>query len=282
MNTPLVSIAVLTYNHERFIIQALESFLRQQTTFDFEIVIGDDASTDGTKNILKKFENEYPEKFCVTIQDSNIGMIPNFINTIQRCRGKYIAFCEGDDFWIESDKLQVQVDFLESNPNYGICFHDAQIYDDTLQMLKPDDITKSDKTDYDLDDLVIENFMHTPTVVLRNDFKLPEDFVTLPIGDWPLYLLMLNQRKIKKIKRVMAVYRVHNQSAWSSKSMIYRLDKTIFTLKYILKRVDLTPSQRTSLEHSLKQYTKSFIRLNSSLLERIKLKFLFLFKYDTR
>lgn len=278
MNTPLVSIAVLTYNHEKFIIQALESFLRQQTTFDFEIVIGDDASTDDTKNILKKFENEYPEKFCVTIQDSNIGMIPNFINTIQRCRGKYIAFCEGDDFWIESDKLQVQVDFLESNPNYGICFHDAQIYDDTLQMLKPDDITKSDKTDYDLDDLVIENFMHTPTVVLRNDFKLPEDFVTLPIGDWPLYLLMLNQRKIKKIKRVMAVYRIHNQSAWSSKSMTYRLDKTIFTLKYILKTVDLTPSQRTSLEHSLKQYTKSFTRLNSSLLERIKLKFLCLKK----
>lgn len=280
MDRPLVSIAVLTYNHEKFIRQALESFLIQQTTFDFEIVIGDDASTDTTPQILREYLKKYPEKFKIAIHSLNIGMIPNFIHTIERCKGKYIAFCEGDDYWMDPEKLQIQVDFLESNINYGICFHDVKIYDETLKIFKPDDITQSEKEDYDLDDLVKENFMHTPSVVIRNDFSLPADFNTLPIGDWPLYMLMIKDRKIKKIKKEMAVYRVHSQNSWSSKSMAYRYEKTIFTIKYFLNNMDLTTSQKSSVEFILKYYSKKLSKLNPSFLRRLKMNFLSLFKTD--
>ena len=260
MSFKLVSIAVLTYNHEKFIAQAVESFLSQKTKFDFEIVIGDDASTDNTQGILKEFQEKHPDKFNIVYHKNNIGMLPNFIDVINRCKGKYIAFCEGDDYWVNSDKLQIQTDFLESNDDYAICFHEAEIFDQSLNILKPDDITNSTKQDYDLDDLVKDNFMHTPTVMLRNDFSLPKDFNTLPIGDWPLYIFMLKSRKIRKLNKVMSVYRVHSNNSWSSKSFKYRLKKSINTINYILERADLETKQKEHLRTTLKSFKRKLFR----------------------
>lgn len=268
MSKTLVSIAVLTYNHEQFLEQALESFLVQNTTFDFEIVIGDDASTDRTQTILKSFHKKHPNKFNIVYQKTNIGMIPNFIDVISRCNGKYIAFCEGDDYWINSEKLQIQTNFLEANEDYAICFHEAKIYDETTKELKSDTITNSEKEDYDLSDLVKGNFMHTPTVVLRNDFSLPEDFSTLPIGDWPLYLNMLKHRKIKKLNHAMSVYRVHTNSSWSSKSITYRLKRSITTIKYILNTLALSESQQKDLKTTLKTYKKELLKRKLSFFKR--------------
>ena len=278
MKSPMVSIVVLTYNHENYIHQAIESILKQQTTFDFEIVIGDDASTDDTVHILKKLELENPEVLKITFHSTNIGMIPNFVDTINNCRGKYIAFCEGDDYWTDSEKLQIQIDFLENNHQYGICFHDANIYDESSKTLEPDSIANSEKEEYDLHDLAKGNFMHTPTVVIKNDFSLPETFTTLPIGDWPLYMLMLNNRKIKRFNRVMAVYRIHDKSSWSSKSIAFRYEKTLFTIKFLLTSMELDNIQKSTLEGAAKHYTKKLYKLQTSPTERLKNKFISLFR----
>lgn len=276
-SVPLVSIAVLTYNHEQFIAETIDGFLAQNTTFDFEIVIGDDASIDNTQSILKDFQDKHPKKFNIVYHKNNIGMIPNFVDVINRCTGKYIAFCEGDDYWLDSKKLQIQTDFLESNNEYAICFHDVKIFDQTKLELIDDNITSAKKEDYNLDDLTKGNFMHTPTVLLRNDFNLPKNFNELPIGDWPLYMSMLKQRKIKKINRVMSVYRVHENSSWSSKPDNYRLERTIVTIEYLLESLTLSKPQESELKQTMHIYKKKLLK-KKSFYKTLKTKIRNLFK----
>ncbi|WP_452600867.1 glycosyltransferase [Pontimicrobium sp. MEBiC06410] len=270
MSKPLVSIAVLTYNHQKFIAQAIDSFLAQETTFDFEIVIGDDASTDNTQEILKRYQEEYPNKFNIAYHKNNIGMVPNFVNVIKSCKGKYIAFCEGDDYMLDEKKLQTQVDFLEANNDYAICFHEAKIYDETEGKLIDDNITNTEKDDYSLDDFSKGNFMHTPTVMIRNDFTLPEKFNTLPIGDWPLYVTILKERKIKKLKKVMSVYRVHEKSSWSSKSEIFRWETSITVINYILDNIPLSDFQKEGLKRTKRKFKKKIFNSKYSIYKRLK------------
>ena len=111
MNKPLLSIASITYNHEQFIAQAIESWLMQKTSFEIEIIIGEDCSTDNTRAIIEKYRKLHPDLIKLIISESNVGMMPNFIRTLAACRGKYIALCEGDDYWTDPYKLQKQVDF---------------------------------------------------------------------------------------------------------------------------------------------------------------------------
>ena len=133
MNTPLVSICCVTYNHAQFIRKCLDGFLMQQTDFPIEILIHDDCSTDGTTEIIREFEAKYPDLIFPLYEEDNQyqqgkAAEIDFYN-YRRARGKYIAYCEGDDYWTDSLKLQKQVDFMETNPEYSICFHDFQIYD---------------------------------------------------------------------------------------------------------------------------------------------------------
>ena len=118
-----LSVLCITYNHELFIEEAINSFLMQQCNFDFEIVIGEDKSTDRTAEICEKYEKLYPGKIKLVCNETNIGMMPNFIKTFHRCEGTYIALCEGDDYWLDPFKLQKQVDFLEENPEYSFTCH---------------------------------------------------------------------------------------------------------------------------------------------------------------
>ena len=126
-NRPLVSIAIPVYNHELYIAKAVESVLMQETSFDFEIVIGDDCSTDKTREILLSFKEKYPEKINLLLAEKNCGVLRNSFNIFKNCKGKYIAMLEGDDYWSYACKLQKQVDFLELNDDYTGCFHDARV-----------------------------------------------------------------------------------------------------------------------------------------------------------
>ena len=125
MNDMLLSVMTITYNHEPYIAQAIESFLVQKTTFDVEIVIGEDRSTDNTLQICLDYKAKYPGKVRVLSRDTNIGMMANMIDTFSQCKGKYVAVCEGDDYWTDPYKLQKQVDFLEKNEEYAICCHNV-------------------------------------------------------------------------------------------------------------------------------------------------------------
>ena len=133
MNTPLVSICCITYNHAQFIQKCLDGFLMQKTNFPIEILIHDDCSTDGTTEIIRDYEAKYPELIFPLYEEENQyqkgkAAEIDFYN-YRRARGKYIAYCEGDDYWTDPLKLQKQVDFMEANPEYSVCFHDFQIYD---------------------------------------------------------------------------------------------------------------------------------------------------------
>src|SRR5262245_24288404 len=122
-----VSVAMITYNHGNFIAQAVESILMQVVNFDYEIIIGEDCSTDETRNVVIEYRNRFPHRIKMLLHDKNVGLMQNFIQTIEACRGQYVALCEGDDYWTSPYKLQKQVDFLESHPEYAICFHNVTV-----------------------------------------------------------------------------------------------------------------------------------------------------------
>ena len=119
--TPLLSVLMITYNHEAFIGRSIESVLSQKTDFPFELVIGDDHSTDNTRSLAMKYAEKYPDIIKFQSHPGNLGVIPNFQDTLQRCSGKYVAILEGDDRWIDKHKLQKQVNFMERNPDFVLC-----------------------------------------------------------------------------------------------------------------------------------------------------------------
>jgi glycosyltransferase involved in cell wall biosynthesis len=135
MIDPLVSANMMTYNHAPFIIEAIEGVLQQKTDFPFELVIGEDCSTDGTREIVIEYQKKYPDIIRVITSDENVGMKINGLRTMSACRGKYIAFCEGDDYWHHPYKLQKQVDYLESHPECGMVFADCDVYHNSSRKL---------------------------------------------------------------------------------------------------------------------------------------------------
>ena len=128
MPEPLVSIKMITYNHAPFIAQAIEGVLQQKTNFPFELVIGEDCSTDGTRALVFEYQKKYPDIIRVVTSDENVGMKKNGLRVLAACLGKYIAFCEGDDYWHNLDKLQKQADYLDSHPECGLVFTDYDFY----------------------------------------------------------------------------------------------------------------------------------------------------------
>lgn len=206
----VVSALMITYNHEPFIREAIEGVLMQQASFPVELVIGEDCSTDRTRDICLEYQQKYPEKIRLLLNEKNLGMMPNFIQTLNACTGKYIALCEGDDYWTDKLKLQKQVDFLEGNEEYMICAHDVWVK--TEGELKEDFIIKKryPKTTFNVFDLLIYgNQIHTPSVVFRNNLaNYPEQALKSPLGDFFLWVWLTREGGlIKKLDEKMGVYR---------------------------------------------------------------------------
>ncbi len=218
---PMVSVCVQTYQHFNYIKECLDGILMQQTTFPFEILLGEDSGTDGTREICMEYAQKHPDKVRIFLhhRENNISIngTPtgrfNFLYNLYNARGKYIALCEGDDYWTDPLKLQKQVNFLEGNDEYVICFHKVKVnYKNHLS-----DDTINEKRFQKIDDfpvklnhlLEIGNFISTPSVVFRNTLKtFPEKFLLSPVGDYFLYIFLLHQKGfIKRMEETMAVYR---------------------------------------------------------------------------
>src|SRR5690554_1887156 len=122
----MVSVVMPTYNHEKYIRQAIEGVLMQISDFLFELIIVEDCSTDNTKNIALEYASQYPGKINVLTSEKNLGITKNYLRSVEGINGKYIAVCEGDDYWTDPLKLQKQVDFMEANPDCSMCFHPVQ------------------------------------------------------------------------------------------------------------------------------------------------------------
>ena len=239
-----VSVAMITYNHERFIVQALESVFMQETDFLVELVIGEDCSTDGTRAIVCEYADRYPGRIRLLLPERNQGMIANYIATLNACRGQYIAFLEGDDYWTDPRKLQKQVDYLENHPDYSTCFHRAVCLDqingeNTGHILGPRIIQPS----YSTDDLLrYGNFAPTASLVFRKSFlpQLPEWFPQCPIGDFPLQVLLSQKGPMGFIDETMSLYRLHCGGLWSSADSTFRIETSLVYLLLLGKNLDLT------------------------------------------
>ena len=218
----MVSVLMLTYNHQEFIAQAIEGVLSQKTTFDIELIIANDYSTDNTDSIIKKIiekDNNAKEKIKYINNSKNIGMQPNFILAYNHCKGKYIAECEGDDYWTDPYKLQKQVDFLESNPEYAITFHKVKIYNEIKEKFEEDTLNTFTNETTTLNDLLRGNYIRTVSTVFRNSRKLAsliEKLNDVTPGDWLVFIVTASTGKIRYINQEMAVYRVSYVGVWST------------------------------------------------------------------
>lgn len=218
-----LSIVCITYNHERFIRDCLEGFVMQKTDFPFEILINDDASTDKTADIIREYEAKYPHLFRCVYQTENQWGKKNVWNDIlfPMVRGKYVALCEGDDYWTDPFKLQKQVDFLDAHPDFSVCFHPVTVHWDDNS--RPDSVFPAEKerfykTELVLNDLLDHNFIQTNSVVYRWRFhKDPLSLIPKYIlpEDWFVHLLHAQTGNIKCMPDVMAVYRRNQNGLWN-------------------------------------------------------------------
>lgn len=232
----LVSVVCTAYNHEPYISEALDGFLMQKTDFPIEIIITDDKSTDGTANILKEYESKYPNLFKIFYHKENLysKKINFFQNEIlPNCSGQYIAFCEGDDYWTDPDKLQIQVDFMERNPEFSICCHEVIINNEITKRKRLSRL--NNKATLTFHDIVETPLMHTVSILYRRVLLqlIPDWFNGLIVGDFPLILYLAQQGKIRYFPEPMAVYRIHSQGTWEKQSYDYKREGWIDMLKVI-------------------------------------------------
>lgn len=221
-----ISIVMLAYNHQRFIEQALESVLMQETGYEYELIVGEDCSRDCTREIVKKYEERFHGRMRPLYRDKNLGMIKNLLDCLEHCKGEYIAMLEGDDFWTDSSKLQKQVDFLDKHSEYIACVHNWNIVGADNTFLR-----KGFETDYAYDYAAedMETFAlpaQTSTLFFRNIFQEVKEkyyrtlvrFLWIPM-DRIAVLLMLQYGKIHVLPEAMSTYRYYieeNGSNWSS------------------------------------------------------------------
>lgn len=230
---------MITYNHERYIRQAVESVLMQETNTPVEIVIGEDCSTDQTRAVLGELQAQNPGRLTLQLHNRNVGMGRNFSHVYEACTGEYVAILEGDDYWTSPYKLQRQIDAMEANPTWAICFHAVAVRQDRLvdfPRIMPN--WHSDRS-VPLQVLLRNNVIQTCSVMYRRSLltQIPAWFDELPIGDWPLHILFGLRGDIGYIGEVMAAYRMHGNSVWSNKSAKHRAVKTMQTLQVLAHQV---------------------------------------------
>ena len=241
-NNPLVTIASTTLNMESFIGEAIDSWLAQKTSFPIEIIVSDDGSTDRTCEIVKEYARKYPIIRLVSTGE-HIGKMPNFIRSIMESKGKYIALCDGDDYWIDTNKLQLQFDFMEANPSFSECFTNSFVID-TLTGEKKiaktqiwDEANTEGLLKHRDDDNVQMSPGHTSTFFFRNQYL--KDYPRWMFGDvmtdFPLYMLMSRYGKARFINVVTSVYR-HRPDGVSSKG--FSFEKNIRRRIFVYKNVN--------------------------------------------
>lgn len=268
---PVVSVSCFTYNHEKYIRDALQGFLIQKTNFPFEVLIHDDASTDRTPEIIREYEEQYPHLFKVIYQKENLYSKGKIYEITQlqrkRARGKYYAICEGDDYWIDPLKLQKQVDFLENNPEYGLVH--TNFYTRRGDKKFTGTITNTRFYSGNILEKLIEfNFINNLTVCYR--ISLIEEIDVREIydnhfimGDYPLWLQMSRITKIGFIDDYTSVYRILNESASHSNNFHKKEDFLLSTLK--IKNYYINKFNIDSINKSLISLDTYIVLLNQSI-----------------
>ena len=234
-----VSVCLTTFNHERFVRQAIESVLMQETDFHYELVIGEDCSTDGTRAIVRDYAACYPKIIRPLLPERNQGMISNFVAVLKACRGQYVALLEGDDYWTNTSKLQKQVHLLETTA-HAFCYHHALYqYDDGSEAPQLPGIALR-KATAGVEDLLFPVTVPTCSVVFRRSAlpALPGWYFELPFGDWSLWILLASNGTVAYLPEDMAVYRVHSSGVSSSWDAAERLHGLVHMFNHVNRYLD--------------------------------------------
>ena len=224
MNKIQVSICCITYNQAKYIRQTLESFLMQKTNFAYEILVHDDASTDGTQEIIKEYEKKYPNIIKPIYQLENQyskGVSVSELNFI-RAKGKYLAFCEGDDYWTDSNKLQKQFDYMEEHGDCGLCFHGVAKLNDKNKKIVGKISPSKHSQKFLTKDIILGGggFLGTNSIFCKSSLlqNLPSFYKKCKVGDYPLQLIMVADNYAYFMNEIMSVYRINVLTSWSNRN----------------------------------------------------------------
>lgn len=225
----LVSIICTAYNHEKYIKDALEGFVMQKTNFAFEALVHDDASTDGTADIIREYAEKYPDIIKPILQTENqhskrVRITSDII--LPKTKGKYVAFCEGDDFWTDENKLQKQIDFLENNDGYIACAHNTIVHDCSGTAQDELMVQREDEHDVEFEDVIwgLRHAYHTSALVVKKEYlkNFPEFYnvaVKYGFGDFPRAIWYTIVGKTHFLPYTMSTYRLMSgETSWSSKN----------------------------------------------------------------
>lgn len=286
MNCQKISVIMITYNHESFIRQAVESVLIQECNFEIELIIADDCSPDNTPELVNDIINTHPNAYRIkyTRHSENKGITPNFIWALNQAQGKYIALCEGDDYWTDPLKLQKQVDFLEANSEYSMCFHKVYYVDESNNKIKFVDYNKYTKTTTTFEDLCKSNYINTCSNLFRNNELVsnwPSALVGCFPGDWVLNLLMCGKNGlIYMFEEKMTCYRIHSQGIWSKQKKDAEVLELISTSRYkVYKYFDKNKTLKRTLSIGLIRLSnQAFIEKKYGLYFLSKIKAVYYFQ----
>jgi glycosyltransferase involved in cell wall biosynthesis len=211
----ILSICLITYNQANYIKQSIESILIQKTSFDWKLIIADDFSTDGTREILLEYKERFPESIRLILQKENVGPARNFIDLITKPESKYIAYLEGDDYWTSPFKLQKQVDFLESNTGVFGCFHDVVVVDENNNLIKNNYYQPTKEIFNQVDSLTYGSAYCTGSLMFRSSVlkNIPKWFLNSP-SDYAVDLLITEFGLIAHINENLGAYRIHKDGTW--------------------------------------------------------------------
>ncbi len=232
-----VSVLVATYNHAKYIAHTIESIVSQKVDFDMEVIIGDDSSTDGTADIVNEYASKNPELITAVVRQKNLGMTGNLTDIMMRAKGEYIALIEGDDYWIDENKLKKQVEFMDSHADYSACFGLCQIVDENevrhpewesgIRFLDHEgDYTIRDFEKYILPGQTATSMYRTSCFVAIQKKLMAEGMDISQFVDMHLVLLILSTGKIYNIGETVSAYRyvmTKGSGSWSSENDYYSL-----------------------------------------------------------
>lgn len=244
-----VSAVIITYNHEKSLATAVESALVQTADFDFEVVVAEDCSTDGTRGIAQDFERRHPDKVRAICRDKNLGATANIIEAVSACRGEYVALLEGDDRWTDQRKLQRQANFLDAHADCSLCCHAVNyVHDDGSQPPHRFPEGGKTKTLSSLEDILVGANFHTCSYMFRRSLLLtPPDWLrTLWIGDWPILMLLAEQGCVGYIDEVMSEYRIHPGGVWSDSSTARQTEGLLDVFRCARRHLGIRGSAQTA------------------------------------
>ena len=264
-----VSILSLVYNHEKYLADFFNGMLKQQFFHDYECIIGVDKSTDDSLDICKSYQSKHPSIFKIIEHTTNVGMFNNFVSVLNECSGEFIAICEGDDYWIDENKLAAQIQVLDKQKDAVICFTDIKCFDENEQKYFSNWATINTSI-FSITDIITNNCISTCSVMFRKaayNFSL-SSMQNLPMVDWPFYINLLSNGNAIYINNTTAVYRMSSDGSYSKNTVLEQLKKKQLVYNYLIEQNQLVKYKNCiAINQFLNKYAIA-IRLEKSDINR--------------